>query len=139
MTDHLSANPVMSSSASSHPQPSASDAADTLVRHFAAEVRDAYLRFRADRRAEDADIVVLAVVQDHIPEAQRQPGTSPADHQQLMADLGFDSVTITEMVFFLEDLFQVRIANEEILRVRTVGDLRAFIRQKLGATPAANA
>lgn len=132
----------MSSSASSQPSApasSAGDAADTLVRHFAAEVRDAYLRFRADRRAEDADVVVLAVVQDHIPEAQRQPGAAPADHQQLMADLGFDSVTITEMVFFLEDLFQVRIANDEILRVRTVGDLRAFIRHKLGAAPAANA
>ncbi len=128
-----------SSQPSSAPAPSAGDAADTLVRHFSAEVRDAYLRFRADRHAEDADLVVLAVVQDHIPKAQRQPGVSPADHQQLMADLGFDSVTITEMVFFIEDLFQVRIANEEIMRVRTVGDLRAFIRQKLVAAPPVNA
>lgn len=132
----------MSSPASSQPSapsPSAGDAADTLVRHFSPEVRDAYLRFRADRRAEDADVVVLAIVQDHIPKAQRQPGVVPADHQQLMADLGFDSVTITEMVFFIEDLFQVRIANEEIMRVRTVGDLRAFIRQKLVAAPPVSA
>lgn len=128
-----------SSESSSFPSPPAGDAADALVRHFSAEVRDAYLRFRADRRAEDADVVVLAIVQDHIPQAQRQPGVGPADHQQLMADLGFDSVTITEMVFFIEDLFQVRIANEEIMRVRTVGDLRAFIRQKLVAAPPVNA
>ena len=126
----------------SSPQPLSSpnssgapDAASTLVNHFPAEVRDAFARFRTNRSSADADVVVLAVVLDHQP-AVAKPSSSgrPADSSKLVEDLGFDSIAITEMVFFLEDLFDVRIANDEILRVRTVGDLRAFIREKLAAT-----
>ena len=112
------------------------DAASALVKHFPAEIRDAYIRFLESRSSVDADIVVMAVVQDHRPD---QPSATAAlvDSNRLMEDLGFDSIAITEMVFFLEDLFHVRIGNDEILRVRTVSDLRAFIREKLAANVAA--
>ena len=115
------------------------DAADTLVNHFPPEVRDAFGRFRTGRSPTDADIVVLAVVSDHQPNSKRTAASALKDSNGLVEDLGFDSIAITEMVFFLEDLFHVRIGNDEILRVRTVGDLRAFIREKLAASPAQRA
>lgn len=119
--------------------PAASDALNTLGRHFPLEVREAYGRFLATRQFEDADVVVLGIMRDHIPDKTRRTD-QPADTASLVADLGFDSVAITEMVFFLEDLFQLRITNDEILRVRTVGDLRSFVRSKLaGASPASPA
>jgi len=50
-----------------------------------------------------------------------------------MDELGFDSLAITEVVFFTEELFEISIANEEILAVRSLDDLRSFIRRKVSA------
>ena len=114
----------------------ANDAVQTLGRHFPDEVRQAYARFLVRRLPEDVDIVVVAVMLDHVPDKKTAPSTAD-DSLGLVADLGFDSVAITEMVFFLEDLFAVRITNDEIMRVKTVGDLRAFVRRKLAAPASA--
>ena len=127
----------MSAPQSPSAPPEPNDAVQALGRHFPAEAQQAYARFVQTRAPADADVVVVAIMVDHIPDKKRRPETPPGDTESLVADLGFDSVAITEMVFFLEDLFQVRISNEEILKVRTVGDLRAFVRQKLTAQPAA--
>jgi len=114
------------------------DAVQALSRHFPDDVQKAYSRFVETRVPADADIVVLAIMLDHLPNKKLRPAGTPADTLGLVADLGFDSVAIAEMVFFLEDLFEVRISNEEILKVRTVGDLRAFVRLKLTAQPPAD-
>jgi acyl carrier protein len=112
------------------------NALNTLGRHFPPAVCEAYTRFESTRNTADADTVIMAIVLDHIPDKKRRPSEALADTVSLVNDLGFDSVAITEMVFFLEDLFQMRISNEEIMRVRTVGDLRSFVSQKIaGQSP----
>jgi acyl carrier protein len=54
---------------------------------------------------------------------------------RLIEDLGFDSLAITEVVFFTEDLFGITISNEEIIQVRTLEDLRSFIHRKVAPAP----
>jgi acyl carrier protein len=105
------------------------DAVETLLRHFPEEVKNAYLRLRECGDPAAADTLVLAIVEDHMP----HHGAEIVDSASLVADLGFDSVAIAEMVFFIEDLLQVNVSNAEILRVRSVGELRAFVRAKLAA------
>ena len=109
-----------------------SDAVETLIRHFPEDVRAAYLTLRTSGDAQAADKLVLAIVADHMPRKE----VDITDGAELLRDLGFDSVAIAEMVFFIEDLLQVNVTNAEILRVRTVGDLRAFVREKLAKHPA---
>ena len=116
----------------------AADPGSPLLRHFAPEVREAYARLCRTGDPSAADVVVLAIVRDHQPDKAAAPAPLQ-DAQTLIGDLGFDSVAITEMVFFIEDLFRVSVSNDEILGIRTVGDLRAFVRRKLpAARPSAN-
>ncbi len=101
---------------------------------FPDDVRRAYGHYQSTRDPEALDVVVLAVVRDYIPKhAAPPPGQDLAEHLRLMTDLGFDSLAIAELVFFLEDLLKVKISNDEILRVSTVGELRSFVREKLAA------
>jgi acyl carrier protein len=111
------------------------DARSALLGHFPPDVRTAYLRFGVTADPADADTVIRAIVADHIPEKARREGLPLLDEVALAADLGFDSIATTEMVFFIEDLFKVSISNAEIIRVRTVGDLRAYVRTKLAPQP----
>jgi acyl carrier protein len=103
------------------------------LRHLPLEARAAFRRFQAGGTAADLDLVVFAILEDFIPKKTGQalaglPGDTP-----LMDGLGFDSLAITEIIFFAEDLFGISISNEEILKVRTVDDLRLFIRRKVAA------
>lgn len=103
------------------------------LRHLPLDARAAFRRFQADGTTADLDLVVFAILEDFIPKKTGQalaalPGDTP-----LMDGLGFDSLAITEIIFFAEDLFGISISNEEILKVRTVDDLRLFIRRKVAA------
>lgn len=93
------------------------------------------MRFQQTGEAEALDEVVLAVVRDFIPKSVIvAPGPLP-EESRLRADLAFDSLALSEVIFFLEDLFGVRINNEEIMGVRTVGHLRQFLRKKIASLP----
>jgi acyl carrier protein len=56
----------------------------------------------------------------------------------LIGDLGFDSLALAEIVFFIEDLYQVSVSNEELMRITTVGELRGFIRIKVASSGASS-
>ncbi|HEY3757257.1 MAG TPA: acyl carrier protein [Opitutaceae bacterium] len=117
--------------------PPDTESASALLRHFPADVVAAFDRFRETGEPAAAEIVVFAVIRDHMVDRAAAANAQFARPQVLIDDLGFDSMAISEMVFFFEDLFLVTIANEEILRVRTVGDLCDFVRAKHAARASA--
>src|SRR2546423_13765177 len=92
---------------------------------FPERIRADYSRYQASGDRDALDSVVLAVVRDHVPKKAHFPEEQALpESSRLVEDLGFDSLAITETVFFLEDLFKVRITNQEIMSVHTVGELR---------------
>lgn len=104
------------------------------IRHLPAAAQEAFRRFQAEGDVNALDPVIAAILEDFMP---RSPSARPLaglpGTTRLMDDLGFDSLAITEVVFFTEDLLGIRIANEEIMQVRTLDELRAFVRRKAAA------
>jgi acyl carrier protein len=113
-------------------------AADTeqRIKHLPPEARAAFQQFQASGDPAAVDPLVLAILDDFIPKSPGTPLAQLPGTTRLIDDLGFDSLAITEVVFFTEDLFGINISNEEIIQVRTLDDLRGFIRAKLAARPA---
>jgi acyl carrier protein len=108
---------------------------DEKVRHLPPAAQAAYRRFRSGGDVAELDVVIVAILEDFIPKTPARPLAELPGGTHLMADLGFDSLAITEVVFFTEDLLGIRIANEEIVQVLTLDDLRAFVRRKAAALP----
>jgi acyl carrier protein len=103
---------------------------------FPAEVLEAFQRYRASGDADAVEAVVIAAAMDYRP-AGAGPAQALSDGTRLIEDLGYDSVAVAELVFFLEDLFEMTITNEDILAVVTIGDLRACVFRKLAGKPSA--
>ena len=109
---------------------------DDSDRHLPAAAREAFGRFQAEGDPATLDLVVFAILEDFVPHTPAGPLAGLPGDTRLIDDLGFDSLAITEVVFMAEDLFGINISNEEIVQVRTLDDLRGFIRRKVAVRPA---
>lgn len=54
-----------------------------------------------------------------------------SDQTNLREDLGVDSITIAEVVFLLEDIFEIEIENAALMDISTVGELKAYVLSRL--------
>lgn len=113
-----------------------SDSKEAAIRHLPEDVQAAFHKFEADGDVAALDTVILAILKDYIPRPSEKPLDGLPGDTRLMEDLGFDSLAITEVVFCTEDLLGISIANEEIIQVRTLEDLRGFVRRKVAARKA---
>lgn len=123
------------SAPSSTPSPAADP--EAAIRHLPETARAAYREFRATGSVDVLDPLILAILESFLPRKSARSLLDAPGTTRLMEDLGLDSLAITEIVFFTEDLFGIRIDNLELLEVRTLDELRSFIRRKVAARPAA--
>lgn len=128
----------MESSASARAtRPAPSGPPEDKIRHLPEGARAALRGFQASGRVGDLDPLIVAILEFYAPRSPARPLAELPGTTRLMEDLGFDSLAITEIVFLTEDVFEIRITNDEILAVRTIGDLRSFIHTKVAARAAA--
>lgn len=97
---------------------------------FPADVLEAYQRYRTKGDAGGVEAVVIAAVVDYRPSGSPSV-PAVADGTRLVEELGYDSVAVAELVFFLEDLFDVTLSNDDLTEVRTIADLRTCVTRKL--------
>lgn len=101
---------------------------------FPPSIREAHSRWRASGDRAALDTVVLAIIAYHRP--KRAAGEDLAAVQlpestRLIEDLGYDSLALAEVVFFVEDLYQVGISNADLKTIATISDLRGYVRRRV--------
>jgi acyl carrier protein len=95
--------------------------------------RQAYQRFLQTGGTADLDAVIHAAIGLYLPAGSAVDVAGIPEDAALVDDMGFDSLGMTELVFFTEDLFGITIEDAELLGLRTLRDLKGFVRAKLRA------
>ena len=87
----------------------------------------------------DLNIVVLGIMERFTDRDVRAKLADAADALRLREDLGHDSLTMMEIVMIAEETLGITVSNEELTKLRTVGDVQAFIRAKTAQPSPPNA
>lgn len=74
---------------------------------------------------------VINLIQFLQDAASNGVGAEVHDSTRLREDMGIDSITIAEVIFLLEEIFEIEINNQELMEISTLGELRQFVLSKL--------
>lgn len=104
----------------------------SVLLRYPEEVQNAYARFAKSGGAADLKVIVHAALREFMPgNKNRESHPVLGPELKLVEDLGIDSLAVAEMIFFFEDLFSISIPTNEIHGLTTIGDLEAYVSQKL--------
>jgi acyl carrier protein len=95
-------------------------------------------KFKKSGNPADLSTVVLGIMERFTDRDVRAKLADATDTLRLREDLGLDSLTMMEIVMIAEETLGITVSNEELTKLRTVGDVQAFIRTKTAAPAPAN-
>jgi acyl carrier protein len=75
---------------------------------------------------------IQAQVQEIICEQLDVKPADIADDKTFTDDLGADSLAIVELVLALEEKFDVKIPDDEVDKIKSVGDAVSYIKARIG-------
>lgn len=93
----------------------------------------AALRFEETRDLAELDTIILGVLARDAANPPPEGVASLDDEAKLMEAVGMDSFGMMEVVMTAEEVLGVTVATEEMNGIRTLGDLKQFLRSKLTA------
>ena len=105
------------------------DLNNEAIQDLPPELQGALKKYAQSGSEEDLTSVIVVVLKDL---GAGFGGSELSNETNFIEDLGLDSLAISEFVFFFEDFFRIRISNEELLSMKTFGELKTFLSGKLG-------
>lgn len=101
------------------------------LRRCSPETIDAAIRYRETAELDAIPTIVFGILERY------QPATAPVklseadENTRLIEDIGLDSLTLLEIVLSIEEVLKLRIENEELREIRTLGNLNRFLHAKI--------
>lgn len=90
------------------------------------------VELRKTGNAELAGPVVIGIIERFLEPEKRDLLKNPQDSLRMVDDLGLDSLTMVEIVLAVEDATDASIDNEDVQKIHTLGDIKAYIAAKMG-------
>ncbi|MCX6857746.1 MAG: phosphopantetheine-binding protein [Verrucomicrobia bacterium] len=94
---------------------------------------EAALRFEESRDLDELPAIILGVLERDAATPKPEGVVAVTDESRLMEDIGMDSFGMIEVVMTAEEVLGITVANQEMNDIRTLGQLKAFLRTKLTA------
>jgi 3-hydroxyacyl-[acyl-carrier-protein] dehydratase len=109
-----------------------------LLRRCSAPTVDAAIRFRETGDPKTIPTIVYGLIERYQPSTSAVKLSEANENTRLVEDLGLDSLSLLELVLAVEEVLKLKIENDELREIRSLGQLNTFLQTKL-ATPAAPA
>lgn len=98
-------------------------------------VIEAIISYHSTRDPKLIPEIVAGILQRYLPPSSVDLASRP-DSALLVEDLGIDSLTMLEVILSIEEALGVRIDNNELRDIRTLGDVKGFAVHKASAAKA---
>ena len=95
----------------------------------------AAVAFRRTHHADHLLPFILGVLERFVERELRPKLNHPDDSLRLIEDLALDSLTLMEVILLIEDALEISVDNDELTRLRTIGDIRNFVAAKTSSRP----
>src|SRR5271169_6637147 len=105
------------------------------LRRCSPETIEAAIRYREQGDVGAIPTIVFGILDRYQPATAAVKLSAANESTRLIEDIGLDSLTLLEIVLSIEEVLKLRIENEELREIRTLGQLNKFLHAKItGAT-----
>ena len=102
-----------------------------LLRGFSDASISAALALRTNSSIADFEACLFGILVFYRPPGMETPQGDPSGDTRLHENLGLDSLSMSEAMFKIEELFDRRVETEEIAEIVTISDARRMLVDKL--------
>lgn len=106
------------------------------LRRCTPETIEAAIRYRETAELNAIPIIVFGILDRYQPATAAVKLSDADENTRLIEDIGLDSLTLLEIVLSIEEVLKLRIENEELREIRTLGQLNKFLHAKITGTNA---
>ena len=97
------------------------------LKHCSQKTLDASLAFNQKKELSLVPIIVFGIIERFLESDGREALSSATNSTRLREDLGIDSLTMLEIVVTIEQTFQIKVGDENLMSFTTIGDIKSFI------------
>ena len=92
---------------------------------------EALILFRESGNLEALNAFLIGCIKRHTEDEYHNLLDEGRKDISFIDDLGIDSMTMMEIVMMVEECLEIQIDNQDLMKVRTLGDLNTFIQKTL--------